>query len=194
MQIDNYFKAKGSYAEFLQVITVKQRINNKCYNYIYMLNKGVVVMEYKLLVEEDLSKCTETFIEVFNDAPWNDKWTFSQAKKYLLDFYQTPGFLGVLAIENDEILGCILGVNRVWWSGDEFFINEMYVKQQQQNKGIGRALLNHLIKELDNNKINNIVLLTDRGIPAEEFYKKNGFEEIERIIFLHKNIKQSLSR
>lgn len=67
MQIDNYFKAKSNYAEFLQVITVKQSIDNKCYNCIYMLNKGVVVMEYKLLVEEDLSKCTETFIEVFND-------------------------------------------------------------------------------------------------------------------------------
>ena len=146
-------------------------------------------MEFKLLVEDDLIKCTETFIEVFNDEPWNDKWTFPKAKKYLFDFYQTPGFLGVLAVENGEILGCIFGVHRVWWSGDEFFINEMCVKKQQQNKGIGKALLNHLIKELDNSDISNIILLTDRGIPAEEFYKKNGFEEIERIIFLHRNIK-----
>ena len=146
-------------------------------------------MEFKLLVEDDLIKCTETFIEVFNDEPWNDKWTFTKAKKYLFDFYQTPGFLGVLAVENDEILGCIFGVHRVWWSGDEFFINEMFVKKQQQNKGIGKALLNHLIKELDNSDISNIILLTDRGIPAEEFYKKNGFKEIERIIFLQRNIK-----
>lgn len=64
----------------------------------------------------------------------------------------------------------------------------MCVKTQSQNNGIGKALLNHLIKELHNSNISNITLLTDRGIPAEEFYKKNGFEEIERIIFLHKNI------
>lgn len=146
-------------------------------------------MEFKRLVEGDLNKCTETFIEVFNHEPWNDEWIFTKAKKYLLDFYQTPGFLGVLAVENDEILGFIFGVHRVWWSGDEFFINEMCVKIQQQNKGIGRALLNHLIKELNHSNISNIILLTDRGIPAEEFYKKNGFKEIERIIFLHKYIK-----
>ena len=137
-------------------------------------------MEFKLLVEDDLIKCTETFIEVFNDEPWNDKWTFTKAKKYLLNFYETPGFLGVLAVENDEILGFIFGVNKVWWSGDEFFINEMCVKTKCQNKGIGRAMLNHLIKELRSSNISNIILLTDRGIPAEEFYKKNGFEEIEK--------------
>lgn len=145
-------------------------------------------MEFKLLEKHDLTKCTETFIEVFNDEPWNDEWTFTKAKKYLLSFYQTPGFLGILAVEKDEIIGFILGVKRVWWSGDEFFINEMCVKTQIQNKGIGKAMLNHLIKELHNSNISNITLLTDRGIPAEEFYKKNGFEEIERIIFLHKNI------
>lgn len=147
-------------------------------------------MELKRLGKDDLTKCTETFIEVFNEEPWNDEWTFRRAEEYLLHFYQTPGFLGVVAVENDEMLGFIIGVNRVWWSGDEFFINEMCVKTNSQNKGIGRAMLNHLIKELHSNNISNISLLTDRGIPAEEFYKRNGFEEIERIIFLHKSIKQ----
>lgn len=66
----------------------------------------------------------------------------------------------------------------------------MFVKQEQQNKDIGKKLLNYLIKELHINQINNIILLTDKGILAEKFYKNNGFEEIERIIFLNKNIKQ----
>lgn len=146
-------------------------------------------MEFKLFEENDLLNCTETFIEVFNDEPWNDDWSFAKAKQYLLDFYHTPGFLGVLAVENEEIIGFIFGVHRIWWSGDEFFINEMCVSPRQQNKGIGRALLNQLIKELDVSTISNIALLTDRGIPAEEFYKKNGFEEIERLVFLSKNLR-----
>lgn len=145
-------------------------------------------MKFKLLEENDLMNCTKTFIEVFNDEPWNDKWTYTKAHKYLLDFYHTPGFLGVLAVENEEIIGFILGVNRSWWSGDEYFINEMCISLQHQNKGIGKGLLNYLIKELDHN-ISNITLLTDRGIPAEAFYKKNGFEEIERLVFLSKNLK-----
>lgn len=144
-------------------------------------------MEFKILEENDLIQCTETFIKVFNGEPWNDEWTFTKAQKYLLDFYNTPGFLGGLAIENKELIGFILGVHRTWWSGNEFYIHEMCVESQHQNKGIGKSLLDYLIKSLDNN-ISNMTLLTDRGIPAEAFYKKNGFEEIERLVFLSKNI------
>ena len=145
-------------------------------------------MEFKLLEENDLIKCTETLIKVFNDEPWNDEWTFPKAQKYLLDFYHTPGFLGILAIENKEVIGFIFGVHRTWWSGNEFYIHEMCVESQHQNRGIGKSLLDYLIKSLGNN-ISNITLLTDRGIPAEAFYKKNGFREIERLVFLSKNIK-----
>ncbi|MBD8032536.1 MULTISPECIES: GNAT family N-acetyltransferase [Solibacillus] len=145
-------------------------------------------MEFKLMEETDLVKCIETFIKVFNDEPWNDEWTFPKAQKYLLDFYQTPGFLGVIVKENEEVMGFIMGVQRKWWSGDEFYIHEMCVDSERQNRGIGKALLDYLIKSLGNN-ISNITLLTDRGIPAEAFYKKNGFEEIERLVFLSKNLK-----
>lgn len=145
-------------------------------------------MEFRLFTEGDLLKCTELFIDVFNKEPWNDEWEMEKAKQYLLDFHHTPGFMGILAIEEDKLMGFIFGVHRVWWSGDEFFINEMCVKANQQKKGIGKALLNHLIKELAGSTIKNISLLTDRGIPAEEFYKKNGFEEIERLVFLSRNV------
>ena len=145
-------------------------------------------MEIKLIEQNDLIQCTEMFIKVFNDDPWNDEWTFSKAQKYLLDFYNTPGFLGILAIENKEVIGFIFGAHRTWWSGNEFYIHEMCVESQHQNRGIGKLLLDYLIKSLGNN-ISNITLLTDRGIPAEAFYKKNGFREIERLVFLSKNIK-----
>lgn len=140
-----------------------------------------------MLEENDLIKCTETFIKVFNEAPWNDEWTLTKAEKYLLDFYNTPGFLGVVAIENKEVVGFIVGVRKTWWSGNEFYIHEMCVESQHQNRGIGKSLLNHLIHSLGN-QISHLTLLTDRGIPAEAFYKKNGFAEIERLVFLSKKI------
>lgn len=133
-------------------------------------------------------KCAETFMDVFNKEPWNDEWILENAKHYLLNFYHTPGFMGILAVEGEEVIGFMFGIHRVWWSGDEFFINEMCVKAKQQKKGIGKALLNHLMKELEASTVTNISLLTDRGIPAEEFYKKNGFEEIERLVFLSRDI------
>lgn len=141
-------------------------------------------MEIKFVEESELLNCIAAFIEVFNREPWNDEWEPEKAKQYLLDFYHTPGFMGLVALEGEEVIGFLFGVKRVWWSGDEFFINEMCVTSSQQKRGIGKALLDRLLEELDTQKVTHISLLTDRGIPAEEFYKKNGFEEVERLVFL----------
>ncbi|HSP22087.1 MAG TPA: GNAT family N-acetyltransferase [Planococcus sp. (in: firmicutes)] len=148
-------------------------------------------MELRIFRKNDLQNCTETFVSVFNDAPWNDEWDMEKATNYLADFSKTPGFTGILAVEDTEIIGFIFGSRRRWWSGDEFFINEMCVKGEQQQKGVGKKLLNRLAEELEGSTITSVSLLTDRGIPAEHFYKKNGFEEIERLVFLSRDVEKN---
>lgn len=145
-------------------------------------------MEFKRLTEKDLSACAKAFVAIFNDEPWYDEWTFEQAEQYLSDFYHTPNFLGILALEKGGIIGFVYGVTRVWWRGNEFYIHEMGVKKERRREGIGRALLEQLITELEGSDISNFALLTDRGMPAEEFYKKNGFTAIERLIFYSRDL------
>ncbi|MMZ58981.1 putative acetyltransferase [compost metagenome] len=65
----------------------------------------------------------------------------------------------------------------------------MCVRIKEQKTGVGTALMRYLMKKLDSAGISNITLLTDRGKPAEAFYKKIGFTEIDRLVFLNKNIK-----
>jgi aminoglycoside 6'-N-acetyltransferase I len=145
-------------------------------------------MQLKLFEEKNLLKCTKTFIDVFNQEPWNDEWKNETAKQYLLDFTNTPGFMGIVAVDREEIIGFIFGTRKYWWSGDEFFINEMCVRIEEQNTGVGSKLMNYLLKELKSDGVSTISLLTDRGIPAEEFYKKNGFSEIKRLMFLSRDV------
>nr|WP_316046003.1 GNAT family N-acetyltransferase [Planococcus glaciei] len=64
----------------------------------------------------------------------------------------------------------------------------MCVKSNLQNKGIGKALMDRLLEELEARSITHLSLLTDRGIPAEVFYKKNGFTEVERLVFLSRGV------
>lgn len=139
------------------------------------------------LQQHHLQQCTTLFMNVFNAAPWNDEWTEPVAQAYLQDFYDTPKQLSVVALDGDEIVGFLIGVQKKWWSGDEFFVHELCVANDRQQQGIGKQLLNYLIEQLPTS-VSNITLLTDRGVPAEAFYKKNGFEEIERIVFLNKNL------
>lgn len=146
-------------------------------------------MKITLFEEKDLLKCTNTFIDVFNQEPWNDEWAKETAKQYLLDFTNTPGFKGIVAVYGEEIIGFIFGNRKQWWSGDEFFINEMCVRIEKQKTGVGSKMMEYLIKELESDGVSSISLLTDRGIAAEAFYKKNGFSEIERLMFLSRDVK-----
>jgi ribosomal protein S18 acetylase RimI-like enzyme len=145
-------------------------------------------MKLALFEENDLLKCTNTFIHVFNQEPWNDEWAKETAKQYLLDFTNTPGFKGIVAVDGEEIIGFIFGTRKHWWSGDEFFINEMCVRIEKQNTGVGSKMMKYLIKELESDGVRTISLLTDRGMPAEDFYKKHGFSEIERLMFLSRGV------
>ncbi|WP_029192868.1 GNAT family N-acetyltransferase [Paenibacillus harenae] len=142
----------------------------------------------RLFQLEDLDKCTKLFCDVFNGEPWNDRWLDHTASEYLLDIVNTPGFIGMIAIKDGEIIGFIFGYRKKWWENDEFFINEMCVNSMLQGRGTGSAMFESLEAELLERGITTITLLTDRDVPAERFYKKNGFSEIERIVFLAKNL------
>ena len=146
-------------------------------------------MDIRLFEKKDLLKCTDTFIDVFNQEPWNDEWVKETALQYLVDFTHTPGFNGIVATYEDEIIGFIFGTRKHWWSGDEFFINEMCVRIDNQKSGVGTKMMEYLIKKLETDGVSTITLLTDRGIPAEDFYKKHGFTEIERLMFLSRAVK-----
>lgn len=143
-------------------------------------------MEIRAMQMTDLESITELFITVCATEPWHDEWTFRQAKQYLTDFYQTPNFIGLVALEADQIVGYLFGVCRIWWSGNECYINELGVEPSKQRRGIGKLLFEQLTEKLVEKNIHTLTLLTDHGVPAETFYKRQGFKEIERLMFMYK--------
>lgn len=149
-------------------------------------------MKIRNYSSQDFEKCIQLFIEVFNNEPWNDKWSRVKAESYLHDYIHTPGFKGVVAEQDEVTYGFIFGVSKRWWSADEFFINEMCVKSSQQRSGIGTSMLNYLAEELKSEGIENMTLLTNRDIPAEQFYKKMDLKKLRESYFYPRNISPSV--
>lgn len=150
--------------------------------------EAVISMNIRDFKPSDLEFCVELFIDVFNREPWNDQWTNDRAKQYLMDFVSTPGFIGVVAANDSGIHGFIFGVSKCWWKGNEFFIHELCVRSDFHRTGTGTNMLQYLEQTLTTEGIEDIVLLTNRDIPAEKFYVMNGFKEVNRIVFLAKNL------
>lgn len=125
---------------------------------------------------EDMDKCAKLFKKVFSAYPWYDNWICEdQAKNYLIELIENPVFEGFIAYNGPDIAAVCFGHRRSWWMGKEFFIDEFYVANEKQGNGIGTMLLNHVKDSLIEEDYSRLILLTNKEIPAEEFYVKNGF-------------------
>jgi len=138
---------------------------------------------------EDRDRCTEIFKKVFSADPWHDEWkSLQQVRNYLDELIENPVFEGYVACEGLHIVAICLGHRRSWWMGKEFFVDEFYVENERQGNGIGTKLMDFVTKSLVEEGYTHLTLLTNKEIPAEEFYLKNGFyNNLQRTVMV-KNI------
>ena len=145
-------------------------------------------MNYKEFTREDLEKVVHSYIKAFNKEPWNDKWTYETAFKRLSMTMNTQGFYGLIASENNEFLGAIIGNEEIYYDGINFNIKEFWTNYEVESRGIGSKLLEELTKRLNEKDIRNITLFTTRDDKAEGFYERRGFKTINSIVYMQKNI------
>jgi len=141
----------------------------------------------KIILENssELERHAALLVDVFSQKPWCEKWEVDHAYDRLVYYVNTPHFLGLSAIEDDELIGFLFGNFEPYQASSHFIIKEMCVKTDQQRKGIGKQLLSELYPHLKKNKAASCFLLTRRDSPAETFYLDNGYtlSESMRVYF-----------
>lgn len=136
--------------------------------------------------EQHLDTLVTLFIKVFSAAPWHDRWEPQQAKTYLQEFIANPASSSYLLFHEGVLAAACIGTGNSWYSGREFFIEEMFVHPDLQGKGIGTHLLTHIRQDLAEQGVRRFILLTRRKTPAESFYLKNGFFSMDEMVFMCK--------
>ena len=134
-------------------------------------------MEERLepFTEEHLDACARVLVSAFGAEPWNENWTFVNAKKELTRSLSLPWSIGFVAVDGGEVLGFVEGWREQDGDREAFYLETLCVRPDAQGSGVGSRLLRHLKKKLEQARINTIYLITHRGTPAESFYKKNGY-------------------
>ena len=137
--------------------------------------------------EEHLDGCANVLVSAFNAEPWNENWTFENAKKELSRTLSVSWSLGFVIVDGEEVLGFAEGCREQDGDREVFYLETLCVRPDAQGGGIGSRLLQRLKKELEQRSINEIYLITHRGTPAEAFYKKNGYRISEEdVVMIHK--------
>jgi aminoglycoside 6'-N-acetyltransferase I len=148
-----------------------------------------MVPDIRPFAAQDLDPCTDLFIRVFSEPPWHDKWpSIEVARAYLRHYVDTPGFEGLVATVDQQIVAFLFGHHRLWWSGSEYYIDEFGVHPDMQGQGIGTMLLDRLKQTLLQNGVHTITLLTANDTPAAAFYAKQGFVTHKRMAFMSHRI------
>ena len=132
-------------------------------------------MKIRELLPPDINVCVVLLIAAYNPPPWNDHWTEETGKRYLSDFLASPNFIGYVIIESDEIVGALFAHRKTWWTNDEIFVDELFIRPDRQRHGYGKMLMDRvevLSKEL---RLGGVTLLTNKYHPARLFYEKNGY-------------------
>ena len=145
--------------------------------------------EIKELTIEEIDIIKSFFKDIFTREPWNDDWSDNeQLHHYITDIIGNRNSLAFGLFEGEQLLGLALGNIKHWYTGTEFFVEEFCVKTEMQGQGLGTEFLRLLEVELRAREIKTIFLMTGKEMPAFEFYRKNGFEEIINHVSLKKDI------
>ena len=146
-------------------------------------------MELKRLSINDKEAIKELFTGVFTGEPWNDDWSDSkQLDCYIDDLCGQSYSLIYGLFEGGELIGLSMGYIKHWYTGTEYIIDELCIKTDRQGTGAGTFFLTEIEKAIKEMGLKQIFLLTDRDMPAYNFYKNNGYLEVSNLVPFSKNI------
>ena len=136
--------------------------------------------------KDDISACAEILCAVYNNEMWQCHWTAEAGNAYLEDYYDTKKFVGFVIEENEKIIGAIFAHEKIWWNNSELYIDEMFILPEKQRSGYGSMLIKAAEDYVKEHKLAGLTLCTNKYAPAPDFYRKNGFNNNEFIIFMYK--------
>ena len=136
-------------------------------------------LTFRRIELEQKEQVKEKFLQVFTDAPWFDDWSDpEQLDMYLNDLMGQSYSVAFGLYEGNNLIGASLGYIKHWYSGTEYIIDEFFIVKEKQGKGIGTYFMEEIGDAIKEMGVFTVFLLTERGVPAYDFYIKNGFNEI----------------
>lgn len=145
-------------------------------------------MYIRELKKEDIPACADIMCSVYNNELWMCRWDKETAIAYLMDFYNVRKFVGYVVCEDENIIGALFAHEKIWWNNSEVFIEEMFIIPERQRAGLGTLLLNAVEEYIAENNLAGMTLSTNKYAPAPLFYKKNGFDDCEHVLFMAKEV------
>ena len=146
-------------------------------------------MNIKRILKSDIKDLARLMVSVYNAPPWNNKWTEETAFESLVTLLEFPTFYGNIIIDEDRIIGAIMGHTRRYATETTYYIDEFFVSEEYRRQGVASNLYKSTIDELKKLGVNGAFFTTLRDTPAYNIYIKMGAWDLsDSACFYHKFI------
>ena len=145
-------------------------------------------MEIRELNMSDIESVKRLMIDIFSVEPWNDVWTDDKLHAYIRELMGNENSLSFGVYQDEVLTGIALGRLKSWYEGTEYWIDEFGILPKMQQAGIGSGFMKSIEEKAAEKGAVYITLLTEKQVPAYQFYRKNGLQEREENVFFVKQI------
>lgn len=147
------------------------------------------IYEFKKISISEMENIKELFKSVFTADPWNDDWSNEkQLDLYINDVAGQENSLSYGIYEGEKLIGISMGHVKHWYSGTEYYIEELCIQTEKQGSGIGSFFMSEIESSLKKSGIQKIFLQTESDVPAYSFYQKKGFIELKNHVSFVKGV------
>ena len=147
------------------------------------------MVECRKIGTEEMPAIRELFAGVFTGEPWNDDWSDGeQLDLYLEDLVGQQNSLTYGLYEDGRMVGLSMGRMKHWYTGTEYYIDELCIRTDRQGTGLGTLFLQEIEHAIREAGMVQIFLQTSADVPAYQFYRKNGSQELKGHVSFQKRI------
>lgn len=145
-------------------------------------------MEYKFkeLIFQDLDSLINKYIIYYNAE--GGKWTYDLAKKRIEQIFLTPSFYGIGLYNEAELIGFAVGLFKQFDNIELFYLEEILVFKEHQNKEFGTKILQELESLVKKKGAQRISLSTTYEDEHQRFYSRLGYKKSDFLVPMYKKI------
>ncbi len=143
-------------------------------------------MEYKKLAEENIDEVVRSYVEYYNSCE-DGCWTYEKAYKRIHQVMTIEGAECFVQYDNGNMTGFAMGYYKEFDDLKAYFLEEIVIFAEYQNKGYGAALMEKLEAVVRKNGVEHIELISVNDEHHMHFYKKLGFYAASNLAMMGKH-------